>query len=82
MPFCHQHNLVDPDKAGADRKFGIKVSLPPGDTLGRLIGDDWEKVHWYATERERDDAYESMARRHGYYRKTDNPTQVLIKIVR
>jgi hypothetical protein len=47
-----------------------------------LLGEDWEKLHWYASEAERDAAYEQMAERHGYYRRTDNPTQVLEKIVR
>ncbi len=82
MEFCHRHNLVDPDKAGAERRFGIKVSLPPGDTLTKLLGEDWDQVHWFATESERDDAYDAMSVRHGYYRRSDTPTQVLIKIVR
>ena len=82
MEFCHQHNLVDADKAGAERKYGIRVTLPPGDTLRRLLGDDWEKLHWYPSEAERDAAFEDMAKRHGYYRKTDSPTQVLEKISR
>ena len=82
MDYCHIHNLVEPDKAGAERRFGIKVSLPAGDTLRSVLGDDWEKVHWYATEEERDLAYEKMAIRHGYYRNTDTPTQILIKIVK
>lgn len=82
MDFCHQHNLVDPDKAGRDRRFGIRVSLPEGDTLRNLLGDDWERLHWYATEQERDEAFEQMALRHGYYRTSDSPTQVLEKILR
>lgn len=82
MDFCHQHNLVDPDKAGRERRFGIRVSLPRGDTLRNLLGDDWERLHWYATEQERDEAFEDMAKRHGYYRSTDAPTQVLEKIIR
>jgi hypothetical protein len=82
VEFCHQHNLVEPEKAGVERRFGIKVSLPPGDTFRSILGDDWDQVHWFASESERDVAYESMAMRHGYYRKTDSPTQVLIKIVR
>jgi len=80
--FCHQHNLVDPEKAGTESRFGIRVSLPAADTFNALLGDDWEKVHWYVSEQERDCAYENMAKRHGYYRETDTPTQVLIKIVR
>lgn len=82
MDFCHRHNLVEPDKAGRDQRFGIRVSLPAGDTLRNLLGDDWERLHWYATEQERDEAFEQMALRHGYYRTTDSPTQVLEKITR
>lgn len=82
MDFCHQHNLVEPDKVNAERRFGIRVSLPPGDTLRNILGDDWERLHWFASEAERDAEYERMAARHGYYRNTDTPTQVLEKIVR
>ncbi len=82
MDYCHRHNLVDPDTANAERKFGIKVSLPPGDTFSELLGEDWQRVHWYTSEVERDQAFDNMANRHGYYRTTDTPTQVLQKIVR
>lgn len=82
MNYCHQHNLVEPEKAGSDRKFGIRVTLPRGDTFSRLLGEDWERIHWYSTEEERDRSFDAMAERHGYYRKTDSPTQVLEKIVR
>ncbi len=82
MDYCHRHNLVDPDTANAERKFGIKVSLPPGDTFSEILGEDWQRVHWYTSEVERDQAFDNMANRHGYYRTTDTPTQVLQKIVR
>ena len=82
MDFCHRHNLVDPDTANVERKFGIKVSLPPGDTFSSILGENWERVHWYASEVERDKAFDDMAERHGYYRTTDSPTQVLEKIIR
>ncbi len=82
MNYCHQHNLVQPEKAGEMRKFGIRVTLPAGDTFARLLGEDWERIHWFASEEERDSSFENMAERHGYYRTTDNPTQVLEKIVR
>lgn len=82
MGFCHLHNLVEPESAAGERRFGIRVTLPPGDTLRKVLGDDWERLHWYRTEAERDRAFERMAVRHGYYRKTDNPTQVLEKILR
>ena len=82
MDYCHQHNLVDPDAAGLERPFGIRVSLPENDTLRNVLGDSWERLHWYVTEQERDSAFEKMATRHGYYRTTDAPTQVLEKISR
>ncbi len=82
MDYCHRHNLVDPDRAGRDRRYGIRVTLPAKDTLSRLLGDDWERLHWYASEAERDAAFGQMAERHGYYRTTDAPTQILEKIVR
>lgn len=82
MDFCHQHNLVDPDTAGRERRFGIRVTLPATDTLRNVLGDDWERIHWFPTEEERDTAYERMAVRHGYYRNTDTPTQVLEKVSR
>lgn len=82
MDYCHQHNLVTPDEVNADKKFGIKVSLPAGDPLTKLLGEDWERVHWYATELERDRAFDDMATRHLYYRDTDAPSQVLEKILR
>lgn len=82
MDYCHRHNLVDPDSAGAERRFGIRVTLPPGDTLRKVVGDGWERLHWYRTEAERDRAYRKMATRHGYYRETDTPTQILEKIIR
>ena len=82
MNYCHQHNLVEPDKAGIEKKYGIRISLPAGDTFQRLLGEDWQRVRWYATEAERDRAYDDIAERHLYYRRTDTPTQVLEKIIR
>ncbi|MDX1480250.1 MAG: hypothetical protein R3315_01160 [Woeseiaceae bacterium] len=82
MDYCHLHNVVEPDKALAEKRFGIRVSLPRGDTFSSLIGEDWERVHWYRTEEERDRAFDRMAKRHGYYRNTDTPSQRLEKLVR
>jgi hypothetical protein len=82
VDYCHKHNLVNPENAGAERRFGIRVTLPPGDSLQRLVGDDWEMLHWYASEAERDRAFDRMAIRHGYYRDTDSPTQILEKLMR
>ena len=82
MDYCHRHNLVEPERADQTRNFGIRVTLPANDTMRKVIGDDWERTHWYASEAERDAAFEVMAERHGYYRKTDTPTQVLEKVSR
>jgi hypothetical protein len=82
MNFCHKHNLVDPATAGAERRFGIRVTLPASDTMRKIIGNDWERLHWYPSEIERDNAFQQMAKRHGYYRHTDDPTQILEKMIR
>ena len=82
MSYCHQHNLVRKDLANAERRYGIRVTLPADDTFSRMLGDDWENVHWYITETERDRAFDKMATRHGYYRQSDTPTQILEKISR
>lgn len=82
MDICHPHNLVDSATAGTEPSYGIRVTLPAGDMMQKILGADWEKQHWYASEAERDAAFEQMAIRHGYYRDTDNPTQILEKIVR
>ena len=82
MDYCHQHNLVDPTSAGAERPYGIRVTLPASDTMRKILGESWEKLHWYPSEEERDSAFERMSIRHGYYRDSDTPTQVLEKIVR
>lgn len=82
MKYCHQHNLVEPEKADAERKYGVRIRLPQGDTFSRLLGEDWERVRWYPSEADRDRAYNDIAERHGYYRKTDTPTQILEKIIR
>jgi hypothetical protein len=80
MDYCHQHNLVEPSTAGLERPFGIRVTLPAHDTLRKVLGDNWQRMHWYPNASERDTAFEKMAARHGYYRETDSPTQVLEKI--
>ena len=82
LSYCHRHNLVDPRSADGERRYGIRVTLPPGDTLRKLVGDNWERLHWYRSEAERDRAFEKMSVRHGYYRKSDAPSQILEKIVR
>ena len=71
MSICHSHNLArNPTRP---KPFGIRVSLPPGDSLNRLLGADWEQYHWYATEEERDTVMADMASEHLYSRRGDRP---------
>jgi hypothetical protein len=81
MNFCHQHNVTTKTKDN-DKNFGIKITLPKGDTLNNILGSNWSKQHWYENEKERDSVYNKMKIRHGYYRVTDNPTQIIQKISR
>jgi len=72
MQICHAHNLTrDLTKS---KPYGIRVSLRPNDTFARLIGENWEKFHWFETAAERDAAMQDMARRHLYSRRGDKPT--------
>jgi len=66
------------------KRYGIKITLPPGDTLAaaHLLGDNWESHRWYDTAAERDRAYDQMLERPPYYRRDENPTQVLAKVER
>lgn len=82
MEICHPHNLVSHRPETDEPRFGIRVTLPPDDTLRNVLGDDWERLHWYDSEAQRDAAFDRMATRHGYYRNTDTPSQVLEKIAR
>lgn len=82
VEYCHQHNLVDPRVAATDCRYGIRVTLPQQDPMQKVLGENWERLHWYPSERERDQAYQQMALHHGYYRDSDYPSQVLEKIAR
>lgn len=64
------------------KKFGIRVSLPNGDTMAasHLLGDSWETFRWFQTAEKRDEAYLEMERQPPYYRRGDAPTVVLEKI--
>jgi hypothetical protein len=64
------------------KRFGIRVTLPEGDTLrsAHLLGPEWESFRWFDHEEDRDKAYEEMLRHPDYYRKGDIATQVLTKV--
>ena len=62
------------------KKYGIRITLPPGDTMHSVLGENWEVFRWFDTPVERDKAYEEMLRPPPYYRAGDAPTQVLEKV--
>jgi hypothetical protein len=72
MEICHRHNATR--ELDTERPFGIRVSLRHSDSFRRIIGEDWEQFHWYASARERDRALEDMASEHLYSRRGDRPT--------
>jgi hypothetical protein len=78
MAVAHEHNLnaLPP----ASKNFGIRVRLRARDPFTRLVGTDWQKLHWFATEHERDAALDDMASRHLYSRRGDEPSVVYEKI--
>jgi len=78
MAIASEHNLND--RPPAARPFGIRVSLRPRDPFARLVGADWQKFHWYATEQERDEVLADMASRHPYSRRGDEPTVIFEKV--
>jgi hypothetical protein len=71
MPVCHEHNLRSP--LPEHRAFGIRVQLKAGDPFRNLVGSEWSKEHWYATERERDHALTEMSQKYIYFRPGDQP---------
>lgn len=66
------------------KKFGIRITLTENNPmrLPHLLGDDWESLHWYATETERDRALAEMSRQLPNYREGDVAAQVFTKIER
>ena len=71
MDICHAHNLLKP--IDVPKPYGIRVSIRPTDTFARLLGTGWQRVHWYGTREERDQALADMASEHLYSRRGDRP---------
>lgn len=78
MAICHEHNLRAAPPS--EKPFGIRVSLKRGDPFARVVGADWQKLHWFATAHERDTVLADMAARHAYSRRGDEPSVRLEKI--
>lgn len=62
------------------RPYGVRVSLLPGDPFRKLLGPEWNRVHWYSNPGERDVALAEMSRRHEYSRSGDKPALVFEKV--
>jgi hypothetical protein len=81
MTIANEHNLhLGP--VPAIRPFGIRIKLRRGDPFRLLLGDDWQKLHWFASADDRDVALEDMSRRHEYSRIGDQPALLFEKIER
>lgn len=80
MKICHEHNLSH--RPAAERPWGIRVRIKRNDTFARIIGEDWSREHWYASEYERDRALKDMAAEHLYSRHGDAPTLIYEAIER
>jgi hypothetical protein len=71
MATCNEHNLRE--ALPETRPYGIRVRLRKGDPFRNLVGDDWQKEHWFATLPEREQAFEQMSGRYLYFRPGDQP---------
>ena len=78
MAIAHPHNLNAPPPAA--RPFGVRARLRARDPFTRLVGAEWQKLHWFATERERDEALADMSGRHLYSRRGDEPAVIYEKV--
>lgn len=78
MAIAHPHNLNAPPPAA--RPFGVRARLRARDPFTRLVGAEWQKLHWFATERERDEALADMSGRHLYSRRGDEPSVIYEKV--
>jgi hypothetical protein len=72
MTISQEHNLNSP--LPQRKPFGIRVTLRRSDPFTSLVGADWNRTHWFATEYERDQALADMASRYPTFRIGDEPT--------
>lgn len=78
MAISHDHNLRQP--LPEVRPYGLRLKARRNDPFRNLVGDDWEREHWFATRAERDSALEQMSGRYLYFRPGDAPTLDFEKI--
>lgn len=80
MGTSHEHNLRAP--LPASRPYGIRVRMRRSDPLRNLLGDAWQKEHWFATAAERDQVLAEMSGHYVYFRHGDAPTMEYEKLER
>ncbi|MEP7312200.1 MAG: hypothetical protein ABI859_06435 [Pseudomonadota bacterium] len=73
------HNLRKP-QTQEPRPYGLRVSLKPNDPFRRILGPDWQRLHWFASPQEREAALKEMGRKHEYSRAQDKPALVFTKV--
>ena len=75
---CHPHNLVSP--VSEQKNFGIRVKLRSSDPFCNLVGNHWQREHWFGTAVERDSALAKMSEKYVYFRPGDKPSLDFEKI--
>jgi hypothetical protein len=78
MAISHDHNLRQ--SLPESRPYGLRLKPRRNDPFRNLVGDDWQKEHWFATRQERDAALAQMSGRYLYFRPGDAPTLEFEKI--
>ena len=73
------HNLRQP-QTQEPRPYGVRISLNTNDPFRKILGPDWQRVHWYTSAEKRDAALVEMSRRHDYSRPKDAPALVFTKV--
>lgn len=76
---ANPQNLLHPITHGP-RPYGVRLSLRPGDPFSKIMGADWNRIHWFSTAGERDAALQDMSRRHEYSRIGDKPALQFEKV--
>lgn len=77
---CHPHNLVTP--VTEPKNFGIRVKLRSSDPFCNLVGNNWQREHWFNSANERDIALVKMSEKYVYFRPGDKPSLDFEKIDR
>lgn len=79
MAIQSAHNLANAPTREL-RPYGLRVSLNGNDPFRKILGPDWQRVHWFATAEARDAALAEMSRKHEYSRATDRPALKFTKV--